>query len=138
MSTNPPVPPPPGNWRPGDYPAAGSPYAPDSILNPASTTNPPGRISLILGVVAVVLSVVGTIVQAVLIRQGWSPGTVGLGGGVPSLVGGAAAIGAVVTGIIGLRNPGPKGAAGAGTGIGASYLVGTLSTTLVWGLGSFF
>ncbi|MBZ2196959.1 hypothetical protein [Occultella gossypii] len=137
MSTNAPGPTPPGNWRPGDYPATGSPYAPDSILNPASTTNPQGRISLILGVVAVVLSLVGTIIQAMLIRQGWSASTIGLGGGIPNLVGTAAAIGAVVLGIIGLRNPGPKAAAGAGTGIGASHLVGSLATTLVWG-GGFF
>jgi hypothetical protein len=138
MSTNAPGPTPPGNWRPGDYPAAGSPYAPDSILNPGSTTNPAGRISLVLGVVAVAVSIVSTFIQAMLLRQGWSPTTFGLVSGTASLVGAGVAIGAVVLGIIGLRNPGPKGAAGAGTGIGASYLVGILSSTLVWGLGSFF
>ncbi|WP_154791996.1 hypothetical protein [Occultella kanbiaonis] len=138
MSTNAPGPTPPGNWRPGDYPAAGSPYAPDSILSPGSTTNPQGRISLILGVVAVAVSIVSSIIQATLLRQGWGPATYGLVSGIASLVGVAVAVGAVIVGVIGLRSPGPKGAAGAGTGIGASYLVGILSTTLVWGLGSFF
>ena len=106
---------------------------------PAPVTNPLGRISFFLGITIVALGLVFTITQAVLVAS--SSGAPALGAltlahAVLSL---ALAITAVVTGTLGLIRPGlPRGLAAAGTALGASTLVGLLSTLLTYAIFQLF
>ena len=92
--------------------------------------NVAGRISFVLGVATVALGLVFTVVQATVIAAR----NVELLGalsavhiGIVALI----AIGAVVTGIIGLTRAGlPRAMAAAGTALGASALVGVFSSLL--------
>lgn len=100
---------------------------------PAPVTNPLGRISFFLGVAIVALGLAFTLTQTALLASSSGVpalGALSLAHGVLSL---ALAITAVVTGTLGLIRPGlPRGFAAAGTALGASTLVGLLSTLLTY------
>lgn len=146
---NPPQPPPPSFSQQGypaqqAYPAqqpfgcpgpqsSGHPAQP-SYPQPFATTpsggqrNTVGRVALALGLAAVALGLLSTVLQYVSIRSGSYAGI-----GWPTWIATPILVAATVLGIIGLRQPGrPRGAAAAGLALGASPLIGLAFNSLLF------
>ncbi|ACQ81175.1 hypothetical protein Bcav_2930 [Beutenbergia cavernae DSM 12333] len=104
-----------------ESPYTAAPYAP--------TTNAPGRLSLVLGIVVASIGLASTaysyLLPTLMYDLGWSTRQIVLPLDVVGWVIGALALGAVVAGTSGLGRAGaPKAAAGAGTALGATALAG--------------
>lgn len=107
---------------------------------PTSTTNPVGKAGLILGLIAIAIAVVNNIVLQVLIASsaysGYSFYT--LVSGVGTFLTFAAALTALILGLIGIRRVGaPHAAAGIAAGIGLAQVVGIAFSTFIGFFGSF-
>lgn len=96
-----------------------------------ATGNPAGTTGLILGVIAIVISIASNlVVQSMIYTDGYS--SVMLISGFGSLLAFVAGLAALILGLVGLRRPGaPHAAAGIAVGIGIAQVVGILSNYLV-------
>lgn len=106
----------------------------------ARSGNPAGRAGLILGIIAIAITIVNNIVLQVLIRTSeYSAYSVyGLVSGVGALLAFAAALAALTLGIVGVRRIGaPHAVAGIAIGIGIAEIVGIGFSFLVNTIGSF-
>ena len=106
---------------------------------PTSHTNPVGRAGLILGLIAIAIAVVNNIVLQVLIASSaYSGYSFSLVSGVGTFLTFAAALTALILGLIGIRRVGaPHAAAGIAVGIGIAQVVGIAFSTFVGFFGSF-
>jgi hypothetical protein len=102
-----------------------------------AAVNPAGRAGLILGLIAIAISLVGSIAIQVLLRSNAYGGYAlyNVVSGIGSLIAFAAALAALILGLIGIRRAGaPHAAAGIAVGIGiaqvASIAFGFLSSTI--------
>jgi hypothetical protein len=112
-----------GPWRPGDPPDPASPYAPATLGSSASGSNPAGRTALALGIVALVGWLAHEAAyHAAFAADAYNPAlfqVLRVGGWVRLIL----ALAALGTGIYALRQRGPRGAAGVGTGIALTLVV---------------
>lgn len=99
--------------------------------NTGAPTNSTGRAGLIIGLVAIALSIATTVAVQVAIRSdGYM--LVSFVSGIGSLLAFASGLAALILGLIGLRRPGlPHAAAGIATGIGIAQVVGIASSYLI-------
>ncbi|MGO3232986.1 MAG: hypothetical protein ACTIKT_05900 [Microbacterium sp.] len=106
---------------------------------PTSTTNPVGKAGLILGLIAIAIAVVNNIVLQVLIASSaYSGYSFSLVSGVGTFLTFAAALTALILGLIGIRRVGaPHAAAGIAAGIGLAQVVGIAFSTFIGFFGSF-
>ncbi|WP_163541741.1 hypothetical protein [Occultella kanbiaonis] len=135
----------PGDWRPGDpppdpaspYGPAVSPYAPATLGGSASTANSAGRTALVLGIVALVGWIAYEATENIAFTTGAYSRTffqvLRVGGWVQLFL----AFGALGAGIYGLRQSGPRGAAGVGTGIGLTLVTLWLVPRVVGSLAAY-
>ncbi|PPF87831.1 hypothetical protein C5B96_03330, partial [Subtercola sp. Z020] len=96
--------------------------------------NPLGVVALVVGVVGIVFNVLFTLVQAVATGQRMYEllATFALGHAILAIV---IALATIALGVIALLRPGaPRGAAGAGTALGAASLVSVLTGFLYTGV----
>ncbi|MGO2747599.1 hypothetical protein [Microbacterium sp.] len=120
----------------GGYPAQ-QPQAGYPAQDPAPRTgNPAGRIGLILGIVALGINVVTSIVFQIMIRtDGYR--LYGLINGVGAFLAFAAGLAALICGFVGLRRSGtPQAAAGIAAGIGIAVVAGTAFSFMINSVGS--
>lgn len=98
-----------------------------------------GLVSLIAGTVVPVLGLISTLTSAALFRSRVYDVT-GIVSGVSSVLSALLGIAALIFGVLGLmRRNSPKAAAGAGTALGASALLGVIGTVIyvaLLGIGS--
>lgn len=122
---------PPQTGYPGQPPQMGYPGQ-----QPATNVNAAGKAGLILGIAALGANIITSIVFQFMIR-GDAYQLYGVVNGVGSLLAFAAALAALVLGLIGLRrHDAPKGIAGIATGIGLAVVVGIVFGFLVNAVGS--
>ncbi|RFA15403.1 hypothetical protein B7R21_05150 [Subtercola boreus] len=98
------------------------------------TRNTLGIVALVVGVVGILFNVLFTLVQAVVVGQGMYEllATFGVAHSVLAIV---IALATIALGIVALLRPGaPRGAAGAGTALGAASLVTVLTGFLYSGV----
>ncbi|GEK85744.1 hypothetical protein [Microbacterium aerolatum] len=109
------------------------------ITQPAGTaTNTAGRAGLIVGLIGLAIGIFSNLVVQALIRTS-GYGALSMFSGVGSLLAFAAALAALILGLIGLRNPSaPHGAAGIATGLGIAGVVNILFGFIVSTAGAFF
>ncbi|MGO2931697.1 hypothetical protein [Microbacterium sp.] len=112
---------------------------PPQATQPTSNINPVGRAGLILGLIAIAIAVVNNIVLQVLIASSaYSGYSFSLVSGVGTFLTFAAALAALILGLIGIRRVGaPHAAAGIAVGIGIAQVVGIAFSTFVGFFGSF-
>ncbi len=103
-----------------------------------TNTNTAGRAGLIVGLIGLAIGIFANlIVQALIRTSGY--GALSMFSGVGSLLAFAAALAALILGLIGLRNPSaPHGAAGIATGLGIAGVVNILFGFIVSTAGAFF
>lgn len=103
-----------------------------------TATNTAGRAGVIVGLVGLAIGIFSNLVVQVLIRTS-GYGALSMFSGVGSLLAFAAALAALILGLIGLRNPtAPHGAAGIATGLGIAGVVNILLGFIVSTAGAFF
>lgn len=112
---------------------------PPQATQPTSNINPVGRAGLILGLIAIAIAVVNNIVLQVLIASSaYSGYSFSLVSGVGTFLTFAAALTALILGLIGIRRVGaPHAAAGIAAGIGIAQVVGIAFSTFIGFFGSF-
>ncbi len=121
-------------------PAQGYVLNGQSIQSAPSGANPAGRTGLILGFVALAISLVTSILVQVLIRAAdYSMfGAYSVVNGIGSLLALGAAVAALILGLIGIRRVGaPHAAAGVAVGIGIAQIISILFGWLSTVVGSF-
>ncbi|RFA08627.1 hypothetical protein B7R54_04815 [Subtercola boreus] len=104
------------------------------IQNPPRARNPLGIVALVVGVVGILFNALFTLVQAVVVGQGMYDllATFGVAHSVLAIV---IALATIALGVVALLRPGaPRGAAGAGTALGAASLVSVLTGFLYSGV----
>lgn len=109
------------------------------ITQPAGTAaNTAGRAGVIVGLIGLAIGIFSNLVVQALIRTS-GYGALSMFSGVGSLLAFAAALAALILGLIGLRNPSaPHGAAGIATGLGIAGVVNILFGFIVSTAGAFF